>query len=74
MNYLAHLYFSDESPPTLAGAILGDFVGSDYRSVYSPEVCAGIDLHRQIDRFTDQHAIVRQSKRKMGSVNSCRMA
>jgi acyl carrier protein phosphodiesterase len=67
MNYLAHLYLSDDSPGLLVGAMLGDFVGGDYRRVYSREVCAGIELHREIDRFTDSHAVVRASKRRIGS-------
>lgn len=65
MNYLAHLYLSDDSPRLLLGALLGDFVGAGYRGVYPEEVCRGIELHRHVDRFTDSHYLTAKSRRRL---------
>lgn len=62
MNYLAHLYLADDSPEMLIGSILGDFVKGSIGNLYTPEIRNGIQLHRQVDSFTDSHDIVRQSK------------
>jgi acyl carrier protein phosphodiesterase len=62
MNYLAHAFLSRSSPELLIGGLLGDFVkGRERLQQYSPAVCAGIRLHRAIDRYTDAHAIVHAS-------------
>jgi acyl carrier protein phosphodiesterase len=62
MNYLAHAFLSRSSPELLIGGMLGDFVkGREHLQQYRPAVCAGILLHRAIDRYTDAHVIVRAS-------------
>lgn len=67
MNYLAHIYLSGDNPYVQIGNFMGDAVkGRKYES-YSTDLKKGILLHRQIDSFTDQHAIVRQSKRRLNS-------
>ncbi|MES3020959.1 MAG: ACP phosphodiesterase [Pseudomonadota bacterium] len=43
----------------MVGALLGDFAKADVSALYPPEVAQEIMLHRQIDRFTDSHPIVR---------------
>lgn len=61
MNFLAHLYLSGNNIDLLYGNFIGDSVkGYNYNS-YTTEVQKGILLHRQIDSFTDQHPLVRQS-------------
>jgi acyl carrier protein phosphodiesterase len=63
MNFLAHLYLSGNDPLIRLGNFIGDFVkGRDLSSQYHPSICKGIELHRLIDEFTDQHSIVKQSK------------
>lgn len=63
MNYLAHLYLADDTPESLLGNLLGDFVkGAAAKMRYPPDVQFGIDLHRRIDAFTDAHDVVRQAK------------
>lgn len=62
MNYLAHAYLSSDSPEMILGGILGDFVKGSFDGRYSPEICRGIALHRQIDCFTDSHSMIRASK------------
>ena len=62
MNYLAHAFLSRSSPELLIGGLLGDFVkGRERLQQYSPAVCAGILLHRAIDRYTDAHPTVHSS-------------
>lgn len=62
MNYLAHIYLSKEDKELRIGNFIADSVrGKDF-SMFPDRVSQGIVLHRHIDTFTDQHAIVRQSK------------
>lgn len=65
MNFLAHLYLSGNSDDILIGNFIGDAVkGSDYKH-YPDEVVKGIKLHRMIDRYTDQHPVVEESKKRL---------
>ena len=64
MNYLAHLFLSSESSEAMLGAMLGDFVKGADKNNYPPNVRRGIELHRQIDSFTDAHEIVLAAKRQ----------
>lgn len=60
MNFLAHLQLAQASAESKFGALLGDFCqGIDLQS-YPPAVQAAVQRHRQIDKFTDQHAHRRQ--------------
>ncbi len=62
MNYLAHLLLSSHTPETLIGGLLGDFVKGPLTNRFDPAVAHGILLHRAIDRYTDDHDIVRSSR------------
>ena len=63
MNYLAHLYLADESPESLLGNLMGDFVKGSLGNRYSQEIRQGIITHRKVDAYTDSHPIVLSSKR-----------
>ena len=66
MNFLAHLYLSGNDPLIRVGNFIGDFVrGRDLASRFEPAIVTGIELHRTIDEFTDQHPIVKQSKNRL---------
>jgi len=66
MNFLAHLYLSNDDPKIMIGNFIGDFVkGRNFASQYEPDVAKGIELHRLIDEYTDWHPIVQQSKLKL---------
>ncbi len=65
MNYLAHLYFSSGSQNSLYGNLLGDFVKGSSHGYLDQEIVDGIKLHRAIDKFTDSHSIVIQSKNRV---------
>lgn len=62
MNYLAHLFLADNTPESLVGAMLGDFVKGAAKNNYPPIIRHNIELHRRIDSFTDAHPIVRAAK------------
>jgi acyl carrier protein phosphodiesterase len=62
MNYLAHVLLSRDGPDQLTGAMLGDFVKGPLDGRYAPGVRAAIALHRAIDRYTDQHPLVRAAR------------
>ncbi len=63
MNYLAHLYLVNDTPELIIGSILGDFIKGSLKDGYSPDIRKGIELHRNIDSYTDRHAVVHESKR-----------
>ncbi|QUJ68114.1 DUF479 domain-containing protein [Photobacterium sp. GJ3] len=59
MNFLAHLHLADHCQSHLTGNLLADFVRGDPYRQYSPEVAAGIRLHRFVDGFIDSQPEVR---------------
>jgi len=63
LNYLAHLYLAQPTVASTVGNLLGDFAkGVDLQAL--PEaVRAGLQNHRAIDRYTDNHPIVLELKR-----------
>jgi len=63
MNYLAHLYLAEDTPESILGNFLGDFVKGTGISHYSDSIKKGIDTHRKVDAFTDLHPLFKQSKR-----------
>jgi acyl carrier protein phosphodiesterase len=62
MNYLAHLYLAEDSPESVLGSIMGDFVKGAIGDRYPPKVKRGIELHRKIDAYTDSHPTTRASR------------
>lgn len=65
MNFLAHLYLSGDEDGIKIGNFIGDFVKGKQLEDYPKAVQDGIRLHREIDFFTDQHAIVMESKDRL---------
>ncbi|MBI1767683.1 MAG: DUF479 domain-containing protein [Bacteroidetes bacterium] len=66
MNFLAHLYLSGESPEIKIGNFIGDFVkGKNFEERFGKEISKGITFHREIDWYTDQHPVVKQSKTRL---------
>jgi acyl carrier protein phosphodiesterase len=65
MNYLAHMFLSDGSPESLLGNLAGDFVRGVDVSSMTPGMQAGVQLHRAVDRFTDAHPLVQQSRARL---------
>jgi acyl carrier protein phosphodiesterase len=66
MNFLAHLYLSGEDPEIMVGNFIGDFVrGRNVYDQFNYNIALGIELHRQIDEFTDSHPVVLESKKRL---------
>lgn len=55
MNYLAHLFLSGENEKLMIGNFIADHIKGNKVSKYSIEIKKGIELHRQIDFYTDHH-------------------
>jgi acyl carrier protein phosphodiesterase len=65
LNFLAHIYLSADDEDIKIGNFLGDFVKGRLNKLsnaqYTAGIIKGMALHREIDFFTDNHPIVRQS-------------
>lgn len=61
MNYLAHLFLSQKKPSITLGNFLGDIVKVKNVPKLPKDIQLGIELHRKIDEFTDQHPFVKQA-------------
>jgi len=63
MNFLAHAFLSGDDQQLLVGNFIGDFVkGKAYES-YPNRIATGIQLHRAIDGYTDNHPMTTKSKK-----------
>lgn len=62
MNYLAHLHLVHIAHSSLLGNIMADYVRGNPTGRYSPEIVAGIFMHRTVDRVTDTHPLVKEAK------------
>ncbi|EJD6509151.1 MULTISPECIES: ACP phosphodiesterase [Providencia] len=62
MNYLAHLHLAHIAHSSLLGNIMADYVRGNPTGRYSPEIVAGIFMHRTVDRVTDTHPLVKEAK------------
>jgi len=62
VNYLAHVLLADRHPESIIGNLSGDFVKGPVDARFEPKIRQGIQLHRQIDSFTDQHPVVKALK------------
>lgn len=66
MNFLAHAYLSGDNEKVLLGNFMGDFVkGKQALQGFDREIIRGVELHRAIDDFTDNHPLVDESKNRL---------
>ena len=65
MNFLAHLYLSNNDTNIMIGNFIADHIRGNNYVGFSKEIQQGIFLHREIDTFTDAHEVVRKSKRRL---------
>ncbi len=65
MNLLAHLHLSGDSESLMIGNFIADFIKGNRFQHYQDDIIEGIFLHRQIDSYTDQHPLVKQSARRL---------
>ena len=63
MNYLAHAHLSFDREEILVGNMISDFIKGKKQFDYSLGIRAGINMHRAIDAYTDQHAVTKEAKK-----------
>ncbi|HLU90566.1 MAG TPA: ACP phosphodiesterase [Cyclobacteriaceae bacterium] len=63
MNFLAHAFLSFNEPKVLVGNLIGDFVRGDVSDRFDREIVWGVQLHRDIDVFTDSHPAVKDAQK-----------
>lgn len=67
MNYLGHLFFSDNEVELMYANIYGDFIKGSRLSNYPKIVQKGIKLHRTIDYYIDNHSKVLELKKTLST-------
>lgn len=65
MNHLAHLYLSQTDIDLMVGNFIADRVKGKEFHEFSAGIQKGIEMHRAIDTFTDEHPVVMQSKKRL---------
>lgn len=66
MNWLAHIFLSDNSIDYQLGNVLADpFKGRIWEGA-PDNYRQGVNMHKRIDVFTDAHAVVSKSKSRLG--------
>lgn len=66
MNFLAHAYLSGSDNKILVGNFIGDFIkGRQALGELEARIAQGVELHRAIDDFTDNHPVVHKSKNRL---------
>lgn len=65
MNFLAHLFLSGNNRDIKIGNFITDHIKGKIPSHYNEDILKGIELHKKIDRYTDNHPIVKQSIKRL---------
>lgn len=65
MNFLAHLFLSEDSPEARIGNLMGDFVKSNALGPFPLPMQRGVILHQKIDTFTDTHPVFLRSRQRI---------
>jgi len=65
MNYLGHLFFSNNELELMYANIYGDFIKGSRLNHHPEIVQKGVKLHREIDSFIDNHQKVLNLKRML---------
>lgn len=69
MNYLAHIYLSDNSEENMLGNFLGDFVNKSLENEFEYSIKQGIFMHKKLDTFTDSHPDFLRSRKRISTAN-----
>ncbi|MGS2726470.1 acyl carrier protein phosphodiesterase [Psychroserpens sp. BH13MA-6] len=65
MNFLAHIYLSNNDQQITIGNFIADGIRGKRYKKFPIGIQKGILLHRQIDTYTDAHPIVRKSTKRL---------
>lgn len=69
MNFLAHIYLSNNDTEIEIGNFIADSVKGNNYLQYRNKIQQGILIHRKIDSYTDQHPVVKQAKKYFKDYN-----
>jgi acyl carrier protein phosphodiesterase len=62
LNYLAHLFLAQRNPLSRMGNLLGDYRRGEDTRHYPQVVQRGLANHLAVDRYTDTHPLISESK------------
>lgn len=65
MNHLAHLFLSQSDVDLMVGNYIADHVKGKAIQNYTEAIQKGILMHRFIDEYTDNHQVVKESKKRL---------
>ena len=65
MNFLAHIFLSDNQPHLIVGNFLADYLNNKEVAALPRPIQEGIRMHRKIDAYTDQHPMVKKGVERM---------
>ena len=65
MNFLAHTFLSCDDEELLIGNFMADFISNKKLAGLPHGVRKGVELHRKIDTYTDQHPLVRKGTQRL---------
>ena len=65
MHFLAHFHLAWPDEGLIAGGLEGDYLKGPLRGELPPDLERGIKLHRAIDAYTDQHALIKQLREEL---------
>lgn len=74
VNFLAHLVLSPQTPEGLIGSLAPDMIRGPLPDNLHPAVHVSAKEHQSIDRFTDAHQAFSQTRARLGSIVSPRLA
>ncbi len=64
MNYLSHFFITNKAISTIhLGNFLGDILRHKDTKILSEKIMKGVLVHREIDKFTDSHPLVKTGKK-----------
>jgi acyl carrier protein phosphodiesterase len=65
MNFLTHLYFSNDSTANNIGLVIGNTAKGNYLSKYSIEILKGIEIDMQIRNFEERNPVFQRSLQRI---------
>lgn len=65
MNFLAHLYWSDDTPLAMVGSLMPDLVRGRLPTDLPAEVWSGVRQHRRLDALTDTSPICHLGRQRL---------
>jgi len=65
MNFLAHLYLSGKEEDVIIGNFVADAIKGNSLQKFPEGMERGIRLHREIDHYTDHHAVFMTSRSRL---------